>query len=68
MGELGMHLLLKTMLSVKRRKLAAYEVEAVAAPLPLPMVDGNFQLLSDKCFIANYSVEIVTQKVGGIHL
>lgn len=64
MAELGIHLLIKAMVSVKRRRLAEYERAAVVAPLPQPMIPNNYESKGDKCFIGNHFTDVVVEKVG----
>ena len=64
MGELVAQYLLDGLADVKARPLVPAELLLVSEPLLPPLLDHNFESVSDKCFIGNKLVEIVVDKGG----
>uniref|UniRef100_A0A7S0S1A6 SGNH hydrolase-type esterase domain-containing protein n=1 Tax=Chlamydomonas leiostraca TaxID=1034604 RepID=A0A7S0S1A6_9CHLO len=63
-AELVMHLMQRTMDDLTANKLSPEDGEVVAAPIPPPMIPNNRESVSDKCFIGNIFVGVVTNKDG----
>lgn len=65
MGELAFNLVRTVYNSLEHKPYNADEEDAFAlAPLPAPMVPGNYESISDKCFIGMHFVDTVKEKEG----